>query len=194
MIGKKFGNLTVLEFTEHLDHGVRTYLCQCDCGNMVYVQPNKLRSGNTKSCGCRRVRDISGERFGSLTAVKPTGEVHTTNKTCIWRCICDCGNETAADYKHLAEGERTNCGCAKGGPKPLDITGRQFGMLTVIKRLDTKSKTTYKWLCQCDCGRMSDVIVSNLTSGVTRSCGCMRGRVKRQKGSLAAENSVSDTE
>ena len=174
LIGKRFGNLTVLEQTEHISHGTRTYLCRCDCGKLTHVLPNRLTSGNTKSCGCRRTRDISGKRFGSLVAVEPTGEVHPINKTRLWRCICDCGNETVADYKHLAEGERVSCGCAKGGPRPLDIAGMRFGRLTAVRRLDIKSTTSYKWLCQCDCGRTTQVSVANLTSGGTRSCGCLR--------------------
>ena len=138
MIGKKFGDLTVLELTEHLSHGTRTYLCRCDCGKLTYVLPSNLKNGNTKSC--------------------------------------DCGNETIADYKHLAEGERVSCGCAKGGPRPLDVTGRRFGRLTAIRRLDIKGRTSYKWLCQCDCGRTTQVSVANLTSGGVRSCGCLRSR------------------
>ena len=186
MIGKKFGNLTVLDLTDHLIRGTRTYLCQCDCGNLTYVLPCNLKNGNTKSCGCRRTRDISGKRFGSLIAIeldksKPTGEVHPTNKTRLWRCICDCGNETIADYKHLKDGERVSCGCAVGGPKPLDITGMRFGKLTAIRRLDTKSTTSYKWLCQCDCGKTSQVSVSNLTSGGTKSCGCLRSEPRSAK-------------
>ena len=191
MIGKKFGDLTVLELTEHLIHGTRTYLCRCDCGNLTYVLPSNLKSGNNKSCGCRKTRDISGKRFGSLIAIEPTGEVHPTNKTRLWRCVCDCGNETIADYKHLADGERVSCGCAVGGAKPLDITGRRFGRLTALKRLDIKSTTSYKWLCQCDCGKTTQVSVANLTGGSVKSCGCLRSgpRLKKKKGLSGAHQS-----
>ena len=181
IIGKKFEDLTVLELTDHLIRRTRTYLCQCDCGNLTYVLPCKLRNGEAKSCGCRRTRDISGKRFGSLVAIEPTGDVHPTNKTRIWRCICDCGSETLADYKHLADGERISCGCAKNGPKPLDITGRRFGRLTAIKRLNVKSTTSYKWLCQCDCGKTTQVSVANLTGGHVKSCGCLRSEPRSLK-------------
>src|SRR5574337_218756 len=30
----------------------RQYECRCDCGNITYVPLSKLKSGNTKSCGC----------------------------------------------------------------------------------------------------------------------------------------------
>lgn len=52
MIGKKFGNLTVLEKSEKVKNDVITYKCLCDCGNITYVRGYHLCSGHTKSCGC----------------------------------------------------------------------------------------------------------------------------------------------
>ena len=34
--------------------------------------------------------DISGQRFGLLKAIEPTGEVKGTSV--VWRCECQCGN------------------------------------------------------------------------------------------------------
>lgn len=53
LTGKKFGRLTVLERTE--EKGSRSEIkwqCKCDCGNVVIVRGQYLRSGATKSCGC----------------------------------------------------------------------------------------------------------------------------------------------
>lgn len=53
MIGKKFGKLTVIEQLNTRDkHGYPIYKCVCDCGNVVHVNSNKLKTHNTKSCGC----------------------------------------------------------------------------------------------------------------------------------------------
>lgn len=54
--GKKFGRLTVIK----LDHKAKKkngfiWLCKCECGNTVLVEGNRLKYGNTKSCGCYRV-------------------------------------------------------------------------------------------------------------------------------------------
>lgn len=35
--------------------------------------------------------------------------------------------------------------------KPIDITGRRFGMLTVLGYDHSFNRNTY-WLCKCDCG------------------------------------------
>lgn len=60
MIGKKFGKLTVLEETGERDkYKYKIYKCQCDCGNIIYVNSNKLKSGNTKSCGCLKIKKLT---------------------------------------------------------------------------------------------------------------------------------------
>ena len=52
MTGKQFGKLTVISL-DHKDKRQECYwLCRCECGNEKVVSGNKLRSGNTKSCGC----------------------------------------------------------------------------------------------------------------------------------------------
>ena len=60
----------------------------------------------------------------------------------------------------------------------IDLTGKRFGRLTVIKRdgshvrADGQSRPT--WRCRCDCGNETIVIGANLRTGFTRSCGCLR--------------------
>lgn len=49
-----------------------------------------------------------------------------------------------------------------------DITGQQFGRLTVLKRVGTM------WLCKCACGTCKRVTTGNLRSGGTKSCGCLK--------------------
>lgn len=51
-VGDKFGRLTILEMVGS-DNGKETLArCQCDCGAETTVPGVKLKSGNTKSCGC----------------------------------------------------------------------------------------------------------------------------------------------
>jgi len=62
--------------------------------------------------------------------------------------------------------------------KLIDLSGKRFGRLTVIKRAGTykspKGATTPLWLCRCDCGNMVEVQGISLKSGNTVSCGCAR--------------------
>lgn len=56
----------------------------------------------------------------------------------------------------------------------LDITGKRFGKLKVIKKSKDSCKSGSKWICVCDCGNTIVVARSSLTSGHTKSCGCAR--------------------
>lgn len=60
------------------------------------------------------------------------------------------------------------------GRNVIDLTGQQFGRLTVIERdpVRTKSKMS-KWKCQCDCGNTVSVLSDSLRKGRTKSCGCL---------------------
>lgn len=60
--------------------------------------------------------------------------------------------------------------------KVIDLTGQIFGHLTVLEQDTTKTSRTAYWLCQCDCGNKNIVSVrgTNLRSGHTQSCGCLR--------------------
>lgn len=63
--------------------------------------------------------------------------------------------------------------------KEIDITGVRFGRLVAIKKTQKGSqkagckRTRAKWLCQCDCGKQTEVVAESLHSGNTKSCGCL---------------------
>ncbi len=53
MTGGKFGRLKVLEDSgERTSNGLIKWKCECECGNITYVNGSCLRRGQTKSCGC----------------------------------------------------------------------------------------------------------------------------------------------
>lgn len=56
--------------------------------------------------------------------------------------------------------------------RPLqDLTGKRFGLLTVLSREGSKGKGT-TWNCSCDCGVTCIKLAHLLKSGDTQSCGC----------------------
>lgn len=71
----------------------------------------------------------------------------------------------------------------------IDLTGKKFSRLTVIKRLDNSRTNTARWLCKCDCGNESIVSTSKLNSCLTQSCGCL-GK-ERRRSSLIKEAGYS---
>lgn len=53
-----------------------------------------------------------------------------------------------------------------------DLTGKQFGRLTVISEAGMDGKHV-QWLCRCSCGETKLTITGSLNRGCTRSCGCL---------------------
>lgn len=70
--GMKFGRLTVLRLSHKDKRQECHWLCKCECGNEKTVSGNKLRSGNTKSCGCMQKEFLDGRlrRKHGLTNTK----------------------------------------------------------------------------------------------------------------------------
>jgi hypothetical protein len=112
--GQRLGFLTVLGKGEVIFVGNRyrrLWILQCDCGNII----KKPRAdfdclGKQTSCGCRRKLglvdnkrrpiDISGRKFGNLTAIKLTGKKDKRNQP-TWTCKCDCGGTIELAHKWL---------------------------------------------------------------------------------------------
>jgi hypothetical protein len=51
MVGKKYNMLTVMLDVGY-SHGQQSYLCSCDCGNKLVIAGQRIRNGQSKSCGC----------------------------------------------------------------------------------------------------------------------------------------------
>lgn len=71
----------------------------------------------------------------------------------------------------------------------VDLTGRRFGMLTVVDRgpnLPRKGQQGFRvqWHCVCDCGTATLVQACNLKGGNSTSCGCVHGERHGQAGSV----------
>lgn len=62
------------------------------------------------------------------------------------------------------------------------MQGQTFGKLTTIVQVGKNKNGTTLWRCQCSCGKQSTVPWTRLTSGTTRSCGCLRGHHLRTHG------------
>ena len=64
----------------------------------------------------------------------------------------------------------------KNMSKCKDLTGQKFGRLTVIGLSERQSRKTY-WICQCDCGNVSEHRSDGLLNGSIKSCGCYKKEV-----------------
>jgi len=94
-VGERFGRWTVLALhPERSRFGKARWVCRCDCGSERIVYGNSLRRGETTSCGCARLVDLTGQRFGrwQVLALHPERK-RQGRYYAIWLCRCDCGSE-----------------------------------------------------------------------------------------------------
>lgn len=135
--GKRFGFLTVLSRAPRPPFCQSTgayFLCRCDCGQEKVIMGKSLRNGKTLSCGChiQQAEDISGQKFGKLTAIKRDTTKKYSNKKNKWICQCECGNFTMVSKSNLVSGITKSCGC-------LSSAGEEQ-----IQKILEENKITYK--------------------------------------------------
>lgn len=61
----------------------------------------------------------------------------------------------------------------------LDLTGKTFNKLTVIKQDETKYTN---WICKCECGKIKSINGSSIKRGRVKSCGCLQIEKVKQTG------------
>ncbi len=120
----------------------------------------------------KRVRDISGREFGKWKVLKFLGVVKNSSR---WMCRCTCGTEKSVSTNSLIRkvNPSRSCGCNRHD-SAKDLTGKQFSRLLAIRDVGVTSLRKRVWLCQCACGVEIKVASNNLSSGNTRSCGCLK--------------------
>lgn len=97
LTGKKYHRLTALEYSCNVKGLGSFWKCLCDCGNIAYVFASRLKTGNTKSCGCLNSESAS-QRISKLTTT------HGESKTRLYRIWkgmidrCKIGHSNAKNY------------------------------------------------------------------------------------------------
>lgn len=118
-----------------------------------------------------KINNLTGQRFGKLTVVRRSSK-KSANGSYLWECHCDCGNDVTRTRSALKSNDYSSCG--KCGRKAyVDLTGKRFGKLYVIKREgSTNGKRKIPlWLCRCDCGNTCLRTASHLKANYINTCG-----------------------
>ena len=78
LLHKKFGRLSVVEYSYEQSGNLSYWLCKCDCGNQIVVRGSHLTQNDIQSCGClqaenrkNRRSNITGNKYGKLIALEP---------------------------------------------------------------------------------------------------------------------------
>ncbi|TDR34683.1 hypothetical protein [Aquamicrobium defluvii] len=102
MVGKRFGNLVVLQLADERRDNKRCWVCLCDCGNEKVIIGKNLRNGQVKGCGCLAGRPAS---FGSFHHGLSRSPTHTS-----WRGMIDrCTNPKHGYYEYYGARGITVC-------------------------------------------------------------------------------------
>lgn len=188
--GQQFGEWTVLHRTDSLQsksgNYITMYRCRCSCGIERDVRAANLKSGKSNNCGHKSKLDLLGKKFGYWTVISAYDDYVSPkgSRQSQWLCRCVCGTERVVIQSSLRNGDSSSCGCMSDLTmhRKADISGQEFGYLTVLRRVDDyvspKGARVPKWLCKCKCGNELEVISTSLRNGDTKSCGCMNRRTK----------------
>ncbi len=135
LTGRRFGRLVAREKVGRKG-SMNIWLCQCDCGATTRVLTSALTSGKTRSCGCLREeirrRDISGQKFGELTAISPTDK--RNGRTVVWRFHCSCGRVIERSLISIDRGTKRGDHITCGGPAHRPVSLQDGTNLSLIGR------------------------------------------------------------
>ena len=67
-------------------------------------------------------KDLRGQRFGRLVAIRPVRKRVNDDRHTMWFCKCDCGSVAVISTNNLIQ-QTVSCGCVSRGPK-IDDTVR----------------------------------------------------------------------
>lgn len=139
-----------------------------------------------------RTLDYVGQRYGRLVIKDVLDTVARQTRVL---CLCDCGREHAALLQNIKRGLTSSCGCLrkelaaarintnpaivaaranklpKAWEKRNALIGSVYGRLTVVS---TVEGDLHRCMCECACGKVVTPAYTALTSGSTKSCGCLR--------------------
>lgn len=107
LTGQRFGRLIAIKNTKTKNKW-NTYIweCKCDCGKTILLDSHKLRSGNTKSCGCLF---IDKAKTMSQTHLQKHGKSNTRIYHVYTEIKARCFNQNNNSYKYYGARGITMC-------------------------------------------------------------------------------------
>jgi 5-methylcytosine-specific restriction endonuclease McrA len=92
------------------------WLCECECGKTAEIRAAFLKRGQeycSKQCPIyhreKLLVDLTGKRFGKLTAIERIGQAKRSKA--IWLFQCDCGEVATRVADNILHGGTQSCGC-----------------------------------------------------------------------------------
>lgn len=113
--GARYGRLVAIRYLKD----EKRWLFVCDCGQSALISSSNIV--RTSTCGClkkepsSKIKDITGKKFGRLTAILRTQSASSAagNTRSNWLCRCECGKEVTVALGNLQQGISKSCGCLR---------------------------------------------------------------------------------
>ena len=138
--------------------------------------------------------DLTNQKFNYWTVLKRV-ENNSRGET-MWLCQCQCGKQKIVNGYSLRKGTSKSCGCLQKKIASQnafkDLTNKKFGHLLVLKFFKQDKNKKSIWECQCDCDGKTIIYVrgSDLLSGKTQSCGCIKSRGEEKIAKILKQNNI----
>jgi len=87
-----------------------TFTCAF-CGIEFESEKPNRRFCSRECSGRSTAKDLTGQVFGKLTAIRRLEESNISHR--LWLCQCECGNLTKVPINFLTKGHTKSCGCAR---------------------------------------------------------------------------------
>lgn len=126
-----------------------------------------------------------GMKFGHWEVIKFD---HTNeHRIKYFLCKCDvCGKCRPVRASALLNGTSTACSKACSS----DITGQTFGEWTVLRKDNSRP---HYYICKCSCGTIKSIFGPSLKNGQSKSCGCLKSKLLKEKNAINAESRIGET-
>ena len=139
--------------------------------------------------------DLTGQIFNRWTVIEE--DLSHPGQGARWICQCSCPAHTIRSVKgqSLRNGHSKSCGCLQkeiAAFSKIKMIGEKFGKLTVLKQDDIIHPDEAYWICQCECGTVTQPIRgSSLRNGHTISCGCVSSKGEEKIAQFLFQNEIS---
>jgi len=118
-----------------------------------------------------------GDKFGEWTVIGDAK--HLSNRPAL-SCQCSCGHIKPIKITDLINNDTTKCRHCFIRKTRLVAVGEIYNNWTIIDEPDVRGR----WLCKCECGKISRIYSWHLRKG--NSSSCSKGlRIKKDKGPSA---------
>jgi len=112
-----------------------------------------------------KTKDLSGQTFGKWLVLSSIDKDK-------WLCQCVCGNQNQSLITTSTLKYGLNKGCKKcfSHRNLIDLSGKKFGLWTVISLGDVDRNMRHRWLCECECGKHQNIRGDSLKDGKSNGC------------------------